>query len=480
MFQSLLNENCGVTVSFLVRMGRTRRDWVPVDLGDLTMDEFVDSQDDICSTGEPSGGRCYYKCSLHNRFPCKYMLRAFKCPLSGIHIVEVSGEHDHPSEQESFKVGLPFHVKKEIEVILNATPSAKPSQIRTLVRTKFPGESIPLKKVQGVVHRIRKSSKDIFLENTIGGLQTFVNQHSLPEGTTRDKLFVLDHLISEQRSAIVMSTFGLLSIVTTLKDLYNTTVVATDGTYKLLWNGFPLILFGVVDIMQQFHPVAFLFTSHEDSTAFEFIFNSVKNALDSLFNFALDPSFCISDNADEIFNAAFSVFPECVRINCYAHMIRNVRKKYKKHLKHKDRMDDIINQLQKIQSLSYEDDALKALNLFLEMNSDEAEFIHQFKVSYVEGFKKNWIRALLDPGVPCSNNSLERFNSAMKTTLTFHQRLSAFELLTGMVEWMRQISVDHGSDLPKHPMDLSTSSAPSIKTKIRDVFRNAQIENYEF
>ena len=31
-------------------------------------------------------------------------------------------------------------------------------------------------------------------------------------------------------------------------------------------------------------------------------------------------------------------------------------------------MDDIINQLQKIQSLSYEDDALKALNLFLEMN----------------------------------------------------------------------------------------------------------------
>ena len=41
-----------------------------------------------------------------------------------------------------------------------------------------------------------------------------------------------------------------------------------DGTYKLLKNGFPLVVIGVSDIRGQFHPIAFCITSNEEEGDF--------------------------------------------------------------------------------------------------------------------------------------------------------------------------------------------------------------------
>ena len=233
---------------------------------------------------------------------------------------------------EDFKSGLPNAVKEEVALILSAAPSSKPSQIRTLVRAKFPNVNIPLKKVQGFVKRTRDKSKDVFMENTIGGIASFVQDHPFADDIAPNALFVLDSDISDERSIICMSSLALLRLMYRSVEMYQMFVFSLDGTYKLLWNGFPFIVCGLSDIMHRFHPIAFLFTSHEDKDAYSFLINSIKSFVRVHLSFDMVPNCCISDNADEIFSAASADFPDTIKVNYYAHMMRNVRKSYRKYL----------------------------------------------------------------------------------------------------------------------------------------------------
>ena len=123
---------------------------------------------------------------------------------------------------------------------------------------------ISLSKVQGFVARQRSKVKDSFTENTIEGISTFIKANLYSDNIPENKLFVLSHKVEVEpmRSIVLMSTVNLLSLVVRMDEMYQTMVLSMDGTYKLLWNGFPFIVVGVVDIMHRFHPIVFVFTSH--------------------------------------------------------------------------------------------------------------------------------------------------------------------------------------------------------------------------
>ena len=48
----------------------------------------------------------------------------------------------------------------------------------------------------------------------------------------------------------------------------NKGVFHIDGTYKLIQNRFPVMVFGVSDIAGEFHPIAYCITSHEKEEDF--------------------------------------------------------------------------------------------------------------------------------------------------------------------------------------------------------------------
>ena len=77
---------------------------------------MIDGREDIPSTGEATGGKCYYRCDLRKRFNCTFMLRAYLCPIKGIGLVEESEENSHG--EETHKAGLPNAIKEEIRTIL--------------------------------------------------------------------------------------------------------------------------------------------------------------------------------------------------------------------------------------------------------------------------------------------------------------------------------------------------------------------------
>lgn len=49
-----------------------------------------------------------------------------------------------------------------------------------------------------------------------------------------------------------------------------------DATYKVIHNGYPLIVCGVSDRKRKFHPVAFQLLVNESEEDYEFIYNSVN------------------------------------------------------------------------------------------------------------------------------------------------------------------------------------------------------------
>jgi hypothetical protein len=47
-----------------------------------------------------------------------------------------------------------------------------------------------------------------------------------------------------------------------------------DATYQIVKYNFPFIILGVTDITRQFHPICYMFTSHEQQCDYEHFFDS--------------------------------------------------------------------------------------------------------------------------------------------------------------------------------------------------------------
>ena len=52
-------------------------------------------------------------------------------------------------------------------------------------------------------------------------------------------------------------------------------LVATDAAHKLVWQNFPILLVGTVDMAKQFHPTALRISKKEKSADFAFAFKTV-------------------------------------------------------------------------------------------------------------------------------------------------------------------------------------------------------------
>src|SRR5690606_7853637 len=92
-----------------------------------------------------------------------------------------------------------------------------------------------------------------------------------------------------------------------------------DATYKLTWEGFPVLVVGVTDANRSFHPVCVSISSNETTASFQFIFNALKQK-------DFHPKFLISDAACAIRQAFKTTFNSEKTVMCWAHVHRNISK----------------------------------------------------------------------------------------------------------------------------------------------------------
>ena len=234
-----------------------------------------------------------------------------------------------------------------------------------------------------------------------------------------------------------------------LKALATAGVRCLDGTYKLNWAGFPTLVVGFVDADQHFHLVAIAITYGETDEDFAWLCKSLEDAM-----IAAVPGYAESrdkrilvtmqDGADAIRNGqdiayGDDTFALRVMAMCWSHMMRAVRKFCKGKVTD-ETLPKILADVRKLHYIPWPFTAAFdniANNLFIPnwRDAGESAFVAYFH-KYWLGRCKLWGRAYLFPGMPSTNNGLERKNRVLKD-LQVHKRLGLGEFIEQVVKILR-------------------------------------------
>lgn len=145
--------------------------------------------------------------------------------------------------------------------------------------------------------------------------------------TDINEAFVIAHEASSNKGADLSFRF-VLSTPLLLEECSKQKKIAIDATYKLNWLEYPLMVYGTVDRAKKFHPLAYACCSHEKGHDYEFIFQSVKNAIKTYINKDFEPETLIADGADAIRTAFYKAHETAqIDIMCFAHVQRNCNKR---------------------------------------------------------------------------------------------------------------------------------------------------------
>lgn len=138
-----------------------------------------------------------------------------------------------------------------------------------------------------------------------------------------DEAFVLNHFQN--------STDDFFAFVASTKRLLQNSVgkqnICSDGTYSIVWQGFPIIDIGFIDRDNHYHLTALCLTRRERTVEYEFVFNAIQTAVHKLFASEFCPNVLVSDAGSSIRNAFYSSFESAKQnVICYIHVQRNISK----------------------------------------------------------------------------------------------------------------------------------------------------------
>lgn len=252
-------------------------------------------------------------------------------------------------------------------------------------------------------------------------------------------------------------SFGFaFSTLLLLQILKNVKKICIDATYKLNWHGFPLMVLGTVDRTKRFYPLVYACCSHERTSDYTFIFESVKRAIKNHFNEEFNPEILIADGADSIRNAYYGSFDSAkLDVMCFAHVLRNCNKRPFTSGNNKQL---ILDDIRKMQLAPNRSTFTMMSNLFLEKwKTVESNFVDYFKKQWLNKHC-NWFEGAAEY-TPSTNNAQESHNAVIKRKITLRRRLPMNQFMSCMKEMTKDISIQFSKG------ERSLKSEPNIKRK---------------
>lgn len=232
----------------------------------------------IYSSITSEGRKWYYRCNKIKRaskIQCAAMRMIwFSNTDFSYHVLYSEADHNHDELVDSIKGNK--YSDEMIEFVKECIEKQfKPKKIiREIHKAKDSGEKfkdakVPdSKQLQYLIssRNLRDKPEDII---RIGELIEWCNlRMQVPDDM--DQAFVLDctasNVLDNLYFRFVMSTKRLLQ-----NGLFGD-IFGTDATYKLNWNGFPLLILGRIDKGKHFHVIGIACCSHEKEDDFRFFF----------------------------------------------------------------------------------------------------------------------------------------------------------------------------------------------------------------
>jgi hypothetical protein len=234
-----------------------------------------------------------------------------------------------------------------------------------------------------------------------------------------------------------------------------------DCTYKVIKNGFPVLVFGITDRQGHFHPIAFHITSHEEEGDFSNFYNGLIKIAKDL-DIAFEPEFIMQDAWTASYNAAIKCFPKATDLMCYYHVMDNI----KKHLNMlNDKSDDLKDEVMELMRYIHMSPNEK------EFNNRKKTFEEDFKLKHADFYnyvKKQWLDSSFNkwqnfrtpPGYAATNSPIESYNATIKRDYTLRKRLSVGALLARFATIVQ---------VESHDIAKKFSLVPAYNNKLKDL-----------
>lgn len=193
-----------------------------------------------------------------------------------------------------------------------------------------------------------------------------------------------------------------------------------------------------MDRTKRFHPIAYACVTNETTADYEFVFQVIRDALEQYYEVKFKPKTLIADGADAIRNAFYNTFAESAELDvmCFAHVIRNIRKR---SFENKLNKPLILDDIRKAQLAPNKNTFMMMTQLLCEKwSASEPEFVEYFKKEWL-GSHCNWFEGVANY-TPSTNNALESHNAVIKRTVTLKRRLPLNQFLSCMCKLLADIS----------------------------------------
>lgn len=218
--------------------------------------------------------------------------------------------------------------------------------------------------------------------------------------------------------------------------------IHADATHKITTEKKPLLIIGSTDAAKKFHFIGMTITSHENASAYEMSFRSVRKGILENTGNLWKPEALVADADPAIHNGFHAAFEDesLPVIMCYSHVMRNVQTKYSFSVKQNKplMMNDI-----RVLHLAYSKEIFDiGCKLFIEKwRGIEEKVVDVFVKSFIK--KNNTWYIGSRPRIPKDDNMLENFNGDIKKHQTDFKRSPLKRFLKFAMKMVRQRSREY-------------------------------------
>jgi len=217
----------------------------------------------------------------------------------------------------------------------------------------------------------------------------------------------------------------------------------------------------VSDKCGQFHPVAFVVTSHETTEDFKIFYEALIDMCKTL-KVKYKPVYIMQDACPASKEAILLFFPNVIILMCYFHVKKNVRD-HKKLMPHEN-FDDLMRFLTKIHYSHNKDEFKKNINAFKKTYENVFPAMYEYCASWFEGVWSNWQIYHTKPGCANTNSNIESFNRSVKR-FTDRKKMTMTSALKKIFKIIVYYSTEFSEFETKPKYNKKTKEVAALYTK---------------
>jgi hypothetical protein len=306
-----------------------------------------------------------------------------------------------------------------------------------------------------------KTNPSALKPNSIGDLITFCEEHELNPGLEPHSPGVLPGWVvtpaeegREQVVNITLTTNYLMGVLDEQRNGHLPAYATCDYTYKMLANNLPVNNHGTVDANLRYWDTALLsITSNEQRETIALTLSNMKQYMHVLGYGPYEVKYTCPDN-DRVTRTAWAdVFPDITVATCWAHWARKAGGEHRHLLRKTKNVDKIFKDLRVLHSYTDNECRDQAINLYVKKwEKKEPQYVSTMQKGWLNEHSRGFNVGATAPGLPNSNQGVERSNRSLKQFVTGHYRMNMTEFLKAATLELEHLSRESGcKEFPHTP-----------------------------